>query len=892
MKKILFVILFLPIFLSAQIKVKNLPTTTTGLLGDYLIKDDSAGISGSTKKIAMFDFISTYVSPYIPGTPTLSQVLTTGATTGGTPITSSDGNAVLDLESASFADLVYSQTIVTADVILQNSGSTIGWTNGSHTGYSIFELNDSKISHTTKVILDAPKITIQQTPIFSDLTDTTDYNILLWDKSGKEIHRGTITGSVGATGPTGSSGSAGATGPTGTAGTNGTNGSTGPTGSTGSAGAAGATGTAGSNGATGPTGSAGSAGATGATGSNAVGSGAANEVAYFSSTTNVTGTTTFNFDGTKLGLGTTTPLVLLHGVSTQLGTNRGEYFDQYGSYGSSKMALRRSRGTTGSPTTLNSTDSVGSYTVAGYDGTNFITNGTLSWYNAGSVSSGIVPSKFEIKTMTTGGALTPAITADASQNVVIAGTVGASNFSGTSSGTNTGDQTNITGNAATVTTNANLTGAVTSVGNATSLGSFSSSNLSGALTDETGSGVTVFSTAPTFTTNITTPFIIGGIAAGSFVKYESTTGTGTTSGIAHEYWGGTNGGTNLFNVYNDAQFLINTVTRNPGSLGILRIGQGTSNIDIGEVTSGTSAMWMSQATPSTTNYTLKGLNATTILNSPGGTINFATGGTIRASFSSSLVSFTPVATSSGSASQFTFTMPVNTNQTAGTEVVAINWDLSSIIQHASNTAITTQRAFLIKAPTYSFASATGTITTAATLAIDKAPVVGTNAAITNNYALWVQAGLTRLDGGISGVTDASSAAAGVVGEVISSTVSTYTNYTTTATYQNITSIALTPGDWEIKAFGTLNSNTATITAASNCIFVVSTTTASAAGATEGLNISYIPQAALVGTSKESTGSINMPVTISSNTTYYLNTQATFTLGNPQYVGTIYARRIR
>ncbi len=39
-------------------------------------------------------------------------------------------------------------------------------------------------------------------------------------------------------------------------------------------------------------------------------------------------------------------------------------------------------------------------------------------------------------------------------------------FSGTSSGTNTGDQTNISGNAATVTTNANLTGEVTSTGNA------------------------------------------------------------------------------------------------------------------------------------------------------------------------------------------------------------------------------------------------------------------------------------------------------------------------------------------------------------------------------------------------------------------------------------------
>jgi hypothetical protein len=53
-------------------------------------------------------------------------------------------------------------------------------------------------------------------------------------------------------------------------------------------------------------------------------------------------------------------------------------------------------------------------------------------------------------------------------------------------GTNTGDQTNITGNAATVTTNANLTGPITSVGNAT------------AITSQTGTGSTfVMNTSPT-----------------------------------------------------------------------------------------------------------------------------------------------------------------------------------------------------------------------------------------------------------------------------------------------------------------------------------------------------------------------------------------------------------
>lgn len=65
--------------------------------------------------------------------------------------------------------------------------------------------------------------------------------------------------------------------------------------------------------------------------------------------------------------------------------------------------------------------------------------------------------------------------------------------------------TNITGTASgltagNVTTNANLTGMVTSVGNAASLGSFTSAQLATALTDETGSGANVFATSPTLVT--------------------------------------------------------------------------------------------------------------------------------------------------------------------------------------------------------------------------------------------------------------------------------------------------------------------------------------------------------------------------------------------------------
>jgi len=68
------------------------------------------------------------------------------------------------------------------------------------------------------------------------------------------------------------------------------------------------------------------------------------------------------------------------------------------------------------------------------------------------------------------------------------------NITGTAAGLSIG------GNAATVTTNANLTGAVTSVGNATSLGSFTSLQLLTALTNETGTGSAVFATSPTLVT--------------------------------------------------------------------------------------------------------------------------------------------------------------------------------------------------------------------------------------------------------------------------------------------------------------------------------------------------------------------------------------------------------
>jgi hypothetical protein len=53
-------------------------------------------------------------------------------------------------------------------------------------------------------------------------------------------------------------------------------------------------------------------------------------------------------------------------------------------------------------------------------------------------------------------------------------------------------------------TNADLTGAIISTGNATTLGSFTSADLASALADETGTASVVLSDSPTLTGTITT----------------------------------------------------------------------------------------------------------------------------------------------------------------------------------------------------------------------------------------------------------------------------------------------------------------------------------------------------------------------------------------------------
>lgn len=141
---------------------------------------------------------------------------------------------------------------------------------------------------------------------------------------------------------------------------------------------------------------------------------------------------------------------------------------------------------------------------------------------------------------------------------------------------------------------------------------------------------------------------------------------------------------------------------------------------------------------------------------------------------------------------------------------------------------------------------------------------------------------------INGFVDASSAAAGVVGELLSSSYVT-TGALTSTVAVNVTSLALTAGDWDLWGIstsvpaGTTTTTffTANINTTSGAVAVMSSSNPqmfSAAQPTAGLPISgMLPM---------------VRISISSTTTYYLNINCGFAVSTMTASGQIFARRRR
>lgn len=109
--------------------------------------------------------------------------------------------------------------------------------------------------------------------------------------------------------------------------------------------------------------------------------------------------------------------------------------------------------------------------------------------------------------------------------------------------------------------------------------------------------------------------------------------------------------------------------------------------------------------------------------------------------------FTQGVNTSGSPTAFKFTSGAHTGLTSATEDIGIDFDLDTTKTWA-NGAITTQREFVVRAPTYDMTSvdAGNIITSAATFAVTGAPIdAGGNIAITSAYSIWSQSGMARFD---------------------------------------------------------------------------------------------------------------------------------------------------
>lgn len=146
-----------------------------------------------------------------------------------------------------------------------------------------------------------------------------------------------------------------------------------------------------------------------------------------------------------------------------------------------------------------------------------------------------------------------------------------------------------------------------------------------------------------------------------------------------------------------------------------------------------------------------------------------------------------------------------------------------------------------------------------------------------------------------GIATTGNAAAGYIGEIISSSVSN-TNVGTNATFYDITSITLTAGDWDISALCTWRPNTG-VFSAGHMGFELGIATASGTSTT-GMSLDANEVIMDFPDSTKFSYGIGMSVpswrvSISTSTTYYLKGYIdNYTSGNPQNSGRISARRVR
>lgn len=283
-------------------------------------------------------------------------------------------------------------------------------------------------------------------------------------------------------------------------------------------------------------------------------------------------------------------------------------------------------------------------------------------------------------------------------------------FNGALGTPSSGTATNITG----LPISTGVSGLGTGV--ATWLATPSSANLIAALTDETGTGVAVFGTSPT----LTTPTISGAISFPDDVRQTFNPGT-TNAGLNVGALAGDPSTPSNGDLWYDSTANELTARINGANVALGSGGGGGITIGTTTITSGTNTRVLFDNAGVVGQYAITGT----------GNVAMSTSPTFTGTLTAGLGAFAGAARSSGTAAYFTVTAPADTGLTASTEAIGISF-VGATREHATG-ALTLQREYVFAAPTYSFAGVS-TLTNAATVAITS-PVAGTNATITNPYAL-------------------------------------------------------------------------------------------------------------------------------------------------------------